>query len=107
MASRMRSRPVLGSARSPASPTKGVGETSKYGCVASHSMWLAVRIARGPKRAPGRLVTEPSQQTPATANGCAEEALAAPRKPACERYGNAVMSDLRAERQRLGRPEAG
>jgi len=28
--------------------------------LASHSLWLAVRIARGPKRAPGRLVTEPS-----------------------------------------------
>ena len=35
----------------------------------SHSMWLASRMARGPKRAPGRLVTLPSQATPATAYG--------------------------------------
>ena len=39
---------------------------SKWGWMPSHSMWLASRIARGPKRAPGRLVTLPSQAMPAT-----------------------------------------
>ena len=49
---------------------------------------------RGAEKLWNLVNTEPSQQTPATANGCSGEALAAPRKPVCERYGKAVKGDL-------------
>jgi hypothetical protein len=91
MVARMRSRLVLGSARSPASPSLPTGDTSKCGWVASHSMWLAARIARGPKRAPGRLVTAPSHATPATAYGCEGVAAGDFRKLLADRKAKLVM----------------
>ena len=57
-------------------------------------MWLASRIARGPKRAPGRFVTAPSQATPATANGVAAEGAGALRKVSCDKNANEVMGRL-------------
>jgi hypothetical protein len=54
-------------------------------------MWLASRIARGPKRAPGRFVTAPSQARPATANGVAALAAPAFRKLLLDRNAKRLM----------------
>src|SRR5438034_254293 len=68
-AARIASTPVLGIGRSPASHKWPNGEVLKCGCVASHNICDASRIACGPKRAPGRLVTAPSNVRPASAKG--------------------------------------
>jgi ABC-type methionine transport system ATPase subunit len=73
-------REVFGKGRSPASPRRRTGERSKCGCVPSHSMWLACRMALGASRAPGRLVTAPSHAMPATAKGLSGAVAPAFRK---------------------------
>jgi hypothetical protein len=50
---RMRSNAVLGSGRSPTLPRRPIGDTSKGGCLPSHSRWLAWRLAAGAVRAQG------------------------------------------------------
>lgn len=59
-------------------------------------MWLASRMARGPKRAPGRWVTAPSQAMPATAKGWRASARGALRKAVSDWKANEVMGDAQA-----------
>jgi nucleoside-diphosphate-sugar epimerase len=59
-------------------------------------MWLAVRIARGPKRAPGRLVTLPSQAMPATPSGMCGWPIGAFMNAVLDRKAKFVMGRISA-----------